>query len=191
MLVECGGVHKCLAWCSSLPHSFALSVTGCFPALPLSPLWRGHLVYRCQAYFCSCRGCLAAYVIQRHRNAEMLDWQSRLHYAHLPKKRCTQAFSVPQRRPKRTWLGMPKLSQTTIFTIITNAMRRPLLARGVGDLGPAKAESPTLFCFPQSVPLLSQLLCYILKHSSRVVQLYLKLSFPTLYSQSSQHSRLW
>jgi hypothetical protein len=43
---------------------------------------------------------------------------------------------------------MPKLPQTAIFTIITNAMRRPLVARGVGDLGPAKAESPTLFCFP-------------------------------------------
>ena len=56
------------------------------PCTSSSPLWRGRLAYRCQACFYSCRGYLAAYVIQRHRNAEMLDWQSRLHYAHLPKK---------------------------------------------------------------------------------------------------------
>jgi hypothetical protein len=45
-------------------------------------------------------------------------------------------------------MGTPELPQVTIFSIITKAMRRPLVARGVGDLGPAKAESPTLFCFP-------------------------------------------
>src|SRR5262249_21146103 len=65
-----------------------------------------------------------------------------------PKKRRTQTFSVPQRRPKCAWINAPKLPQVTIFTIISNAMRRPLVARGVGDLGPAKAESPTLICFP-------------------------------------------
>ena len=45
-------------------------------------------------------------------------------------------------------MGTPKLPQVTIFTIIKKAMRRPLVARGVGGLGPAKAESPTLLCFP-------------------------------------------
>jgi hypothetical protein len=65
-----------------------------------------------------------------------------------PKKRRTQTFSVPQRRPKCAWINTPKLPQVTFFTIITNAMRRPLVARGVGDLGPAKAESPTLLCLP-------------------------------------------
>src|SRR5262249_15515439 len=64
------------------------------------------------------------------------------------KKRRTQAFSVPKRRPKRACIDTPKLPRATVFTIMTNAMRRPLVARGVGDLGPAKAESSTLFCFP-------------------------------------------
>ena len=45
-------------------------------------------------------------------------------------------------------MGTPELPQVTIFTIIKNAMRRPLVAGGVGGLGPAKAESPTLLCFP-------------------------------------------
>src|SRR5256885_16701893 len=69
-------------------------------------------------------------------------------------KRCDQKKGAPKPslshkvRPKRAWIDTPKLPQVTIFTIITHAMRRPLVARGVGDLGPAKAESPTLFCFP-------------------------------------------
>jgi hypothetical protein len=148
VLVECGGVHKRLAWRSSLPRSFALSVTGCFPALPLSALWRGRLAYRCQTYLYPCRDCLAAYVISRHHNVAILDWRSRPHYTHLPKKKRIQAFSSRQRRLECAWINTPKLPQTTIFTKIKNAMRRPLVARGVGDLGPAKAESPTLFCFP-------------------------------------------
>jgi len=61
-------------------------------------------------------------------------------------KRRTQAFSVPKRRLECAWMGPPKLPQVLIFTIITNAMRRPLVVRGVGDFVPAKAESPTLFC---------------------------------------------
>ena len=83
-----------------------------------------------------------------HRSVEMLAWQSTLHSARLPKKKRTQTFSVSQRRPKRAWINTPKLPRVTTFTIISNAMRRPLVARGVGDPGPAKAESPTLFCFP-------------------------------------------
>src|SRR6516164_5536429 len=83
-----------------------------------------------------------------HRSVEMLAWQSKPHPARSPKKRRTQTFSVPQRRPKCAWINAPKLPQVTIFTIMSNAMRRPLVARGVGDLGPAKAESPTLFCCP-------------------------------------------
>ena len=118
------------------------------PCTSSSAPWRARLAYRCHAYLYAYRGCLAAYVVQHHHSAEMLDGQSRPHYARLTKKRRTQAFSVPQRRPKRAWINTPKLPQVTIFTIITNAMRRPLVARGVGDLGPAKAGSPTLFCFP-------------------------------------------
>ena len=55
------------------------------PHFLIDPL-EGRLAYRCQADIYSCRGCLAAYVVQRRRNTEILDWQSRAYYSHLPKK---------------------------------------------------------------------------------------------------------
>jgi hypothetical protein len=118
------------------------------PCTSSSALWRGRSAYRYQAYLYVCRGCLAAYVIHSSQcgNARLAEQTALCPFA--PKKRRTQTFSVPQRRPKCAWINAPKLPQVIIFTIISNAMRRPLVARGVGDLGPAKAESPTLFCFP-------------------------------------------
>ena len=114
------------------------------PCTSSSTLWRGRLAYRCQADIYSCRGYLAAYVVQRRRNTEMLDWQSRAYYSHLPKEKRAQAFSVPK-EGQRAWMGTPKLSQMTIFTIITNVMRRPLVARGVGDLGLRKLNRQPYF----------------------------------------------
>src|SRR3989442_14722637 len=56
------------------------------PCTSSSTLWRARLAYRCHAYLYAYRGCLAAYVVQRHHSAEMLDGQSRPHYARLTKK---------------------------------------------------------------------------------------------------------
>src|SRR5437867_13370921 len=72
--------------------------------------------------------------------------KNRKNYRCKAKKRRAQAFSVPQRRLKRACMGTPNLPQVTIFSIMTSTMRPPLVARRVGDPGPAKAESPTLFC---------------------------------------------
>jgi len=85
---------------------------------------------------------------QRHRPVTMLNLNNRKNYRCSAKKRRPQAFSVPQRRLKRACMGTPNLPQVTIFSIMTNTMRHPLVARRVGDPGPAKAESPILFCSP-------------------------------------------
>ena len=147
VLVECGGVHKCLAWCSSLTSQLRPLSYRLLPCTSASALWRGRLTYRRQAYLYSCRGGLAAYVVNIITMRKCSITRAN-RTVKVTKKRRTQAFSVSQRRLKRASIGTPELPQVTIFTIIKKAMRRPLVARGVGDLGPAKAESPTLFCFP-------------------------------------------
>ena len=118
------------------------------PCTSSSALWRGRPAYRCQSYLYACRGCLATYDVNIITVRTCSLGRADCTLPVCPKKRRTQTFSVPQRRPKRAWINTRKLPQVITFTIISNAMRRPLVARGVGDLGPAKAESPTLFCFP-------------------------------------------
>src|SRR6516162_4525068 len=117
------------------------------PCTSSSALWRGRPAYRCQPYLYVCRGCLAAYVIHSSQcgNARLAEQTAPCPFA---QKKAHSDLLCPQRRPKCAWINAPKLPQVTIFTIMSNAMRRPLVARGVGDLGPAKAESPTLFCCP-------------------------------------------
>jgi hypothetical protein len=131
------------------------------PCTSSSALSTGRFTYRCQAYLYACRGCLAAYVVPRHCSTEKLIFGAERTISTCPKKRRTQAFSVPKRRPEHAWINTPKLPQTTIFTIIAQAMRRPLVARGVGDLGPAKAESPTLFCSPNLFRYFSLIMLHI------------------------------
>ena len=118
------------------------------PCTSSSAPWRARLAYHCHAYLYAYRGGLAVYVVERHHSAEMFDFISNRTRKIDPKKGALKPSLSHKVRPKRAWIDTPKLPQVTIFTIITHAMRRPLVARGVGDLGPAKAESPTLFYFP-------------------------------------------
>src|SRR4030095_16906103 len=114
--------------------SFALSVTGCFPVLPHWP--SGEAIPLTAVRLTSTR---VEAALPRMSSHVIAVWKGSISRADrtipvCPKKRRTQAFSVQKRRPKRACIDAPKLPQVTAFTIILNAMRHPLVARGVGDL---------------------------------------------------------
>jgi hypothetical protein len=122
---------------------------------------------------------------------EMLDGQSRPHYIYLPKKGAPEPSLTRKEGSSTPGVGMLKLPQTTIFTIITEVMRHPLVARGVGDLGPAKAESPTLSCFPNLFRYF--LIDYVTYY--HIIQVLsgciLNFLFPHYIPQFSRHSGHW